>query len=140
MRVDRVRCQRDGFLELFDGFCGVGRRQSRAEIGVRLRVVGTDSHSLTQRRNALVVFSGLDQHEAKMIVSFGEIRLQVNGLAKLRRDFTAVSAAAPEEEAEDVMRFCSRPRWSPGGRDRVRAQGLAKSGDRAVPVGHRTRR
>ena len=87
---------------------------------MRLGVVGTDSHSLTQRRNALVVFSGLDQHEAKMIVGFREIRLQPHGLAKLRHDFTAVGAAAPEQKAEDVMRFC-RPRWSLRGSVRARA-------------------
>ncbi len=85
LRARGCRRQRDGFLELPDRRFGVGGGQGGAKIGTRLRVVGADAHGLAKRRDPRLVFSGLNQHQAEMVVGFGEIRPETNGVRGIQQ-------------------------------------------------------
>ena len=128
--LDRGRRQRHGGLELTNRFVGVGGGESRAQIGVRVRVVGPDAHGLAQGRDPRLVVACLYQHESETVVRFGEVRPQPNGLAELGRHRGAVGALATEQQTKGVVRV------GPG---RVGSQCLPESSDGGVPVRRRNR-
>jgi hypothetical protein len=130
-RLHRGRRQRHRFLELADRFGGIRRREGGAEIRPRVGVFRTDSHSLAQCRDPTHIVASLDQHEAEIVVGFGEVGAQLDRFAECARDVAAAGARSPEQQTQRVV--CIRPIG-------VCRQRLAQAGDRTVPVGRWLRR
>ena len=59
------------------------------------------------------VVARLDQHETEVVVGFGEVGPQPDGLAERRRHLGAVRALAAEQQAQDVVRLGPRPGSAP---------------------------
>ena len=131
LRFDRAWRQRNRLLQFADGFFGVGRREGRPQVGMRLCIIGAEAYSLTQRCDARFIVARLDEDESQVVVRFCKVRMQPNRFAEFGRHLARVGARATEQAAQHVVRV---------GPLRICSQCLAKSGNGVVPVGCGTRR
>ena len=116
----------DTVLTVFpDGLGRIARGERGAQVRVCVRVIRSDANRLSQRGNASVVVTGLDEHESEIVVSFGVIGAETNRFAELCGDTSGGRAGAPEHEPQDVVGV--RPRRCFGER-------LAKGGNGDCPV------
>ena len=70
-----------------------------------LCVTRIEAHRLAQRGDAVLIVTGLNENQTKIVAGFGVIGTQPDRVAKRRCDLVAARAGAAEESAEHVVRF-----------------------------------